>query len=60
MIQQNVIQINGWRTINIGVSVKNIIYAKKIIFGVLLNCRCENGKYLAIIVDDSALSVIKL
>ena len=59
-MQQNLIQINVWRTINIDVSVKNIIYAKKIIFGVLLNCRCENGKYLAIIVDDSALSVIKL
>ena len=59
-MQQNLIQINVWRTINIDVSVKNIIYAKKIIFGVLLTCRCENGKYLAIIVDDSALSVMKL
>ena len=59
-MQQNVIQINGGRTINIDASVKNQIYAKNIIFYILLNCWCENGKYLAIILDDSALSVMKL
>ena len=33
---QNVKQINGRTTINDNVSVKNIIYVKKIMFGTLL------------------------
>ena len=37
MMEQNVIQINGRITINVDVSVKNIIYVKKIIFGILLH-----------------------
>ena len=36
LMEENVIQINGGITINIDVSVKNIIYVKKIIFGILL------------------------
>ena len=35
-------------------SAKNIIYVKKIIFGILLHC--ENGKYLASIIDDSVIT----
>ena len=35
-MEKNVIQINGGITINVDVSVKNIIYVKKIIFGLLL------------------------
>ena len=35
-MEENVIQINGGITINIDVSVKNIIYVK-IIFGVVLH-----------------------
>ena len=35
-MEQNVIQINGEITINVDVSVKNVIYAKKIMFGILL------------------------
>ena len=34
---ENVIQVNGGIIINIDVSVKNIIYMKKIIFGILLH-----------------------
>ena len=51
---KNVIQINGRMTINVDVSVKNVIYVKKII------CSCGNGKYLASIMDDSTLRVMKL
>ena len=35
LIGENVIQINGPITINVDVSVKIIIYVKKIIFGIL-------------------------
>ena len=33
---KNVIQINGGITINVDVTVKNVIYLKKIMFGILL------------------------
>ena len=35
-MEEHVIQINGGITINVDVSVKNIRYVKKIIFGILL------------------------
>ena len=35
-MEKNVIQINGGITINVDVNVKNIIYVKKIMFGILL------------------------
>ena len=35
LMEQNVIQINGGITINVDASVKNIIYVKKIMFGIL-------------------------
>ena len=34
---KNVIQINGGRTVNVDVSVKNIMYVKKVIFRILLD-----------------------
>ena len=34
LIEENVFQINGEITINVGVSVKNGMYVKKIIFGI--------------------------
>ena len=37
LINKDVIQINGGITINVDVSVKNIIYIKKIIFGILVH-----------------------
>ena len=37
LMEQNVIQINGGITINVDLSVKNIIYVKMIMFGVLLH-----------------------
>ena len=37
LIKENAIQINGRITINVDVSVKNVMYVKKIIFGIYLN-----------------------
>ena len=37
LMKKNVIQINGGITINVCVRVKNIMYMKKIIFGILLH-----------------------
>ena len=36
-MEENLIPINGGITINVDASVKNIIYAKKTIFGILLH-----------------------
>ena len=36
LMEENVIQINGGITINVDVSANNVIYVKKIIFGILL------------------------
>ena len=54
MTKKNVIQIDRTITINIDVSAKNVMHVKKIIFG--LTCSCENGKYLASIMNDSAIT----
>ena len=37
LMKERVIRINGGITINIDASVKDIIYVKKIIFGILVN-----------------------
>ena len=50
-VGKNVIQINGGITINVYVSVKNVMYVKKIWNPA--TCSCENGKYLASIMHDS-------
>ena len=36
-MEENVIQINGGIMINVNVSVKNIMYVKKTMFGILLH-----------------------
>ena len=36
-MRKNVIQINGGITIKVDASVKNVMYVKKIIFGILLH-----------------------
>ena len=35
-MEENVTQINGGRMINVNVSLKNVMYVKKIMFGILL------------------------
>ena len=52
-MEENVIQINGG--ITVAVRVKNM-YVEKIIFGIPTTCSCENRKYLASIMDDSAIT----
>ena len=37
LMEENVIQINGGTAINFHVSVKNVMYVKKIIFAILLH-----------------------
>ena len=41
--KQNVIQINGGITTNVNVSVKDAMYVKKIIFGILLHVIVKIG-----------------
>ena len=42
-MEENVIQINGGITINVNVSVKNVIYVKKIMFGSPLHAVVKKG-----------------
>ena len=49
-MEEIVIQIKGEIMINIDVSVKNVMYVKKTMSGILLH-----GKYLPSIMDDSAI-----
>ena len=35
-MEENVIQINGGITVNVDISVKNVMYVKNIIFGTLV------------------------
>ena len=37
LMEENVLQINGGITINVDVNMKNVMYVKKIIFGILLH-----------------------
>ena len=43
LIEKSVIQINGGITTNVDVSVKSIIYVKKIVFGILLHVAVKMG-----------------
>ena len=55
-MEKNVILVNGGIVINVDVSIKNVMYAKKIYILNPATCSCENGKYLASIMDDSAIT----
>ena len=48
-MEENVIEINGGITINVDVSVKNIIFAKNMIFGILLHGKSNDKETKAII-----------
>ena len=52
-MKRNVIQINGGMTINFNVRVKNV--CEKDYVWNPSTCNCENWKYLASIMDDSAI-----
>ena len=55
LIVENVIQINGGIIINVDVSKKCPAYEKDHVVNPV-TCSCENGNYLANIMDDSAIS----
>ena len=60
---QNVIQIKSGTTTNVDISVKilkNIMRAKKIIFGIMLYAIAKMVNYLASIIEYSVLCVMKL
>ena len=42
-MEENVIQVNGGKTMNTGVSVKKIIYVKKTMFEILLHVIVKMG-----------------
>ena len=56
MTGKNVIQIKSRIIMNDDVSVKSIKNVKKIKFRILLQCSCNNSKYLASITDDSVIN----
>ena len=43
LMEQNLSQINSGTTINVSVSVKKIIYVKKIVLGILLHAIVKMG-----------------
>ena len=49
LMEENVIEINGGITINVDVSVKNIIFAKNMIFGIPLHGKSNDKETKAII-----------
>ena len=57
-MEQNVIQINGGITINVDACVKNVICVEKICLESYY-MYLSNGKYLASIMDNSALCLMK-
>ena len=54
-MEQNVIQINGGTTINVDASVKNIIYVKKNMFGILVHVFWK-WEIFSNIIDDSVIT----
>ena len=55
-MEENVIQINGVITINVDVSVKKRHVCEKDYVWNPATWNCENGKYLASVMDDSMIS----
>ena len=53
-MEENVIQINGGIAINVDASVKNNVCKKYYVWNPT-TCNCDNGKYLASIMDDSTI-----
>ena len=55
---ENAIKTKIGIMVNVGASVKNIIYMRKIVFGILLHVVAKSGKYL--VSDNSVIRVMKL
>ena len=54
-MEEIVIQINGGITLNVDVSVKKHHVCDKDYVSNPSKCNCENGKYLVIFMDNSAI-----
>ena len=55
-MEGNVIQINGGTTLNVDVSVNNVIYVENIVFGILLYVVVKIEKKLLSIMDDLVIT----
>ena len=55
LIEEGALQINSGIMINVNGSVKNVMYVKKIMFGILLHVIIKMETYLASIMDDSVI-----
>ena len=53
--ERKYIQINGRMTVNVDVSVKNVAYVKKIMFGFMLHVALKMGEYLESIMNGSVI-----
>ena len=52
----NIFQINGGTTINIYTNLKNVIYVKKVIFGILLHAVAKTENTQQVFSNDSAIT----
>ena len=59
-MESNVIQINGGITVNVDESVKNVMYVKIIIFGILLHVVVKMENIEQVLWMTQRLRVIKL
>ena len=59
-MEENVSQINGGIMINVDVIVKNVMYVKKIMFGVLLHVIVKMENILQVLWINQRLCVMKL
>ena len=59
LISQNLIQINGRIAINVDVSVKNILYVRKIMFGIPLHVIMKMENIQQVLWMIQGLSVLK-
>ena len=58
LMEKNVIEISYGIGVYVNVSVKNVTYVKKIIFGILLDVVTKMKKYLASIEDNLAIKTV--
>ena len=59
LMSQNVIQINGRIAINVDVSIKNILYVRKIMFGIPLHVIMKMENIQQVLWMIQGLSVLK-
>ena len=59
-MEENVLQINGRITINVDVSVKNIIYVKKTKFGILVHAVVKMENIYQVLCMIQRIRVMKL